>query len=391
VSGPDVSPLFEPFTLGGVQLKNRFVLPGMQRAWCRDGVPPPAMAAYYGERAEHGVALLFSESTAVDHHTATLQPLAARMTSATQEGWSACFDAVHRHGSAFFVQLWHEGAIRANDDGHAISPSGLLHPKLANGRAATHEDLAELREAYARSAVLAVEAGADGVEVHCAHGYFLDTWLWAGTNRRDDGYGGDDIADRVRFPAEVVASVRAALGPGVPISLRFSQWKEADYDARVAPTPADLETMLVTLREAGVDVFSASQRWFDRPAYPEHDDRLALSGWVKRYTDAPVITVGSVGMNLDVMDSLVGDGELVQDIRGSLPELLRRFDEEEFDLVAVGRSLLADGGWVRKVQQGRFDDIRKFDKDDMHDVDDWDNGRLMEAHELTGHIAGAGT
>jgi 2,4-dienoyl-CoA reductase-like NADH-dependent reductase (Old Yellow Enzyme family) len=349
------------------------------------------MADYYGERAEGGVALLISESTAIDHPTATLQPLAARMRAETQEGWSACFDAVHRHDSRMLVQLWHEGAIRSDEDGNAISPSGLLHPALGNGRPATAQDLSELREAYARSAVLAMEAGADGVEVHCAHGYFLDLWLWAATNRRDDGYGGEDIADRVRFPMEIVASVRDAVGPGVPISLRFSQWKEADYDARVAPTPADLETMIVTLREAGVDVFSASSRWFDRPAYPEHDDGLCLAGWVKRYTDALVITVGSVGLNLDVMDSLVGDGELVMDVPGSLAELVRRFEAGSFDLVAVGRSLLADGEWVRKVREGRFADIRKFDKDDMHDVDDWDNGRLMEAHELTGHIAGAGS
>jgi 2,4-dienoyl-CoA reductase-like NADH-dependent reductase (Old Yellow Enzyme family) len=365
VSGLDVAPLFAPLSLGGVRLKNRFVLPGMQRAWCREGVPPQAMADYYEQRAQGGVALLVSESTAIDHPTATLQPLAARMTRATQEGWSACFDAVHRHDSRMLVQLWHEGAIRSNEDGEAISPSGLLHPRLANGRPATLRDMQELREAYARSALLAVEAGADGVEIHCAHGYFLDTWLWADTNRRDDGYGGDDIADRVRFPAEVVASVREAL------------------------TPADLETMVTTLREAGVDLFSASSRWFDRPAYPEHDDELCLAGWVRRFTDATVITVGSVGLNLDVMDSLVGDGELVMDVPGSLAELVRRFEAGHFDLVAVGRSLLSDGEWVRKVREGRFADIRKFDKDDMHDVDDWDNGRLMEAHELTGHIAGA--
>jgi 2,4-dienoyl-CoA reductase-like NADH-dependent reductase (Old Yellow Enzyme family) len=74
------------------------------------------------------------------------------------------------------------------------------------------------------------------------------------TNRRTDGYGGDDIRDRARFPAEIVREVRAAVGPDYPISLRFSQWKEVNYDARVVETPADLAAMLRIFEEAGADM-----------------------------------------------------------------------------------------------------------------------------------------
>ncbi|HVW18457.1 MAG TPA: hypothetical protein VHB30_09425 [Solirubrobacteraceae bacterium] len=379
MSQVDLSPLFTPLTVRGVTLRNRFVLPAMQRAWCEDGAPPAAMAEYYRQRAEGGAALILSEACAVDHVTATAQPRASRMNAATQEAWAACFDAAHRHGGRFFLQLWHEGGSRDPSDGQTITPSGLLGPDIPAGRIATEADMQELREAYARSARLAVEAGADGVEVHCCHGYFLDLWLWAKTNRRADGYGGDDVADRVRFPCEVIAAVRDAVGPDVPVSVRFSQWKEVDYQARAAQTPAELEAMIAAFRRAGADLVSASTRWFDRPAWPELDDRLSLAGWVKRVTDAPVVTVGSVGLDVDVMNSLRGSDVAQGRWEESLAELMRRFRGGEFDLVAVGRSLIADPEFVAKVRDGRYDEIRVFTKADIKDLDAWESELLHAA------------
>src|SRR5581483_2844976 len=131
-----------------------------------------------------------------------------------------------------------------------LSPSGLAHAKRANGRAATGQELIDIREGFVRSALLAKAAGVDGVEVHAAHGYLLDQFLWAETNRRTDGYGGDDIRQRVRFPAEIVAGVRKAIGPEAVIGLRFSQWKEVNYDAQVVETPQELELMLAAVRAA---------------------------------------------------------------------------------------------------------------------------------------------
>ena len=127
----------------------------------------------------------------------------------------------------------------------------MVHARKANGRPATLEDLDAIRDSFVRGALAAKEIGAAGVEVHACHGYLLDQFLWAETNRRNDGYGGDDIRARVRFPAEIVAAIRQALGEEFPISFRFSQWKEVDYQARVAPTPEDLRTMLDILRAAG--------------------------------------------------------------------------------------------------------------------------------------------
>lgn len=376
MSAVDLSPLFTPLALRGVTLANRFVLPAMQRAWCSDGYPPPAMAEYYRQRAAGGVGLLHTESCAVDHVSGTAQARAARINPTTQKGWAHCFDAVHREGGRIFLQLWHEGGSRDPSDGHTLTPSGLLHPDTPAGRASTLAEMEELREAYARSARMAVEAGADGVELHCCHGYFLDLWLWRGTNRRDDGYGGDDMADRVRFPAEIAARIRDAIGPEVPLSVRFSQWKEVDYLARVAETPEELEVMLGAFEQAGADLISASTRRFEMPAWPELDPALSLAGWAKRVSRLPVTTVGSIGLNLDVMDSLLGERAVVADWARALSELRRRFDAGEFDLVAVGRSLIADPDFVHKVRDGRYAEIKVFTKADIKDLAEWENDLL---------------
>ena len=215
-ASPPQSPLFTPFRLGALDLPNRFVMPAMQRGMCEDGKPSAALAQYYRRRAEGGVPLIIGESAAIDHPTATRQPSSAWITHASRDAWKRCVDEVGEAGGHMLIQLWHEGAVR-KDDGLSISPSGFVQPGKANGRAATLGEIAELIEAYTRSALVAQDAGAAGVEVHAAHGYFLDQFLWAGINHRDDGYGGADIAHRARFPAEIVAAIRAAEAANITV------------------------------------------------------------------------------------------------------------------------------------------------------------------------------
>ena len=255
----ELSPLFTPFRLKGLDLPNRFVMPAMQRGMCEDGKPSAALAAYYRRRAQGGVKLIVGESAAVDHPTATRQPTSARITAATRDAWAHCVEEVGQEGGHMLIQLWHEGAVR-KDDGLSIGPSGLVQPGRPNGRAASAAELGELVEAYARSALVAQDAGAAGVEVHAAHGYLLDQFLWAGTNLREDGYGGPDIRHRARLPAEIVTAIRAACGADFVISLRFSQWKEVDYSARIAATPEELEIFTGMMRTAGADMLHACAR-----------------------------------------------------------------------------------------------------------------------------------
>jgi len=146
------------------------------------------------------------------------------------------------------------------------------------------------------------------------------------------------------------------------ISFRFSQWKEVNYEARIAETPAELSIMLHELREAGVDMFHASARRFWVPEWPGSD--LGIAGWTKTLTDAAVIAVGSVGLDIDVMTNFLGS-EASSTGAAGLHKLQRRFENGEFDLVSVGRSLIGDPQWVQKVRQGKYGDIRMFTKKDL--------------------------
>ncbi len=368
MTGVDVSSLFSPFAVNGLSLRNRFIMPGMQRGWCRDGAPLPQLAEYYRRRAEGGASLIITESTAVDHPAAWGQFAAARLNEDTLPGWAACVSAVREAGSHLLIQLWHEGAVRPEvRDGvrfevRSVSPSGIAKAGHTNGVIASAEDLADIKDAFVRGALAARSIGASGVEIHGAHGYLLDQFLWAVTNRRQDGYGGDDIRDRVRYPAEIVRAVRDACGADFLISFRFSQWKEADYHAKIVRSADELAQMLAVLRAAGVDMFHVSTRRFWEPEWSGSSRNLA--GWTKALTDAAVVTVGSVGLNIDIMDNLTGQ-EAELRVEAGLRELLDRFSRNEFDLVAVGRSLIADPDWVAKIEQGRYDEVRGFRRDDL--------------------------
>jgi len=377
-------PLFSPLTIKNITLPNRFVMPGMQRHWCEGGRPLDRMADYYRRRVEGGVSLVIGESSAVDHPAATQQPTAAHAFGPALEGWKTCIDAVHGAGGHMFLQLWHEGAVRKENAGglhpaaRSVSPSGLVRAGVENGVAATADDLAAIKAAFVQGAVSARAIGADGIEIHACHGYLLDLFLWAQTNRRDDGYGGDDIAARVRFPAEIVAAIRAAVGPDFIVSFRFSQWKEVDFEAQIVETPDDLATMLRLLRQAGVDLFHVSTRRFNTAEWP--GSPLGLAGWTKKLTDAPVITVGSVGLDTDLMTNLFGEIASPTGAAG-LGELRRRFENGEFDLVSVGRALIGDPGWVGKVRAGRFHELKPFRREDMTDGTEWEMDFVLDAHD----------
>lgn len=371
----DPSPLFTPFRLGKLDLRNRFVMPAMQRGMCDNGSPRPELAAYYARRAEGGVPLIIGESAAIDHPSATVQPNASWLTEATAPGWARCVDRVRAAGGQMLLQLWHEGAVR--NDGQALSPSGRVHPDKANGRAMTRAEMQAIGEGFVRSACVARDIGAAGVEVHCAHGYLLDQFLWHGSNVRDDGYGGADIVDRVRFPAEIVRAIRAECGPDFLISLRFSQWKEVDYGARVATDPDELQRMTAMLREAGVDVLHCSTRRFWESEWA--GDRRNLAGWVKALSGLPTITVGSVGLDTDVMTTFIDARDPGSRVTEAVADLEQRLAAGEFDLVAVGRALIGDPDFVMKVESGDYDAIRTFARADLGMLE-WDTSIVEEAH-----------
>ena len=364
----DLAPLFEPFQIGRLRLRNRFVLPAMQMGFVEKCGPSQRMIDYLRARAEGGTALMFSESCAPDHPSSYWQPVFCVVSKENEGGWARVVEAVKGAGACFFLQLWHPGAQRVPSAGfrHAdypsLSPSGLIQEGRVNGRAMTAAEMDDLKAAYARAAETAKRIGADGVEVHSAHGYLMDQFLWTETNRREDGYGGAAVADRARFPLEVVAAIRAAVGPGFPISLRFSQFKEADYGARVFATPAELAEFAALAKAAGVDLLNVSSRRFAKPEWPDLHESRGIAGWTRQVGGLPVITTGSVGLDKDMFLDLFDGADPALRLAADLAELLRRFVAGEFDLVGVGRMQIANPDFVTKLASGRLDALRLYRK-----------------------------
>ncbi|MGW0084217.1 NADH:flavin oxidoreductase [Streptomyces sp. NPDC003393] len=355
------SVLSRPVTPNGLSVPNRIVMAPMTRRFSPGGIPGEDVVSYYARRAAAGVGLIVTEGTYVGHPSAGESSRVPRFHGEEQlAGWARVAEAVHAAGGTIVPQLWHIGMVRRPGrppfaDAPPVGPSGLrVGESEVTGKAMTRQDLDDVVAAFAESAAAAERIGFDGVELHGAHGYLLDQFLWAGTNRRTDAYGGDPVA-RTRFAAEVVAAVRAAVSPGFPVIFRYSQWKQEAYDARLAETPQELEAVLAPIAAAGVDVFHASTRRYWLPEFEGSD--LNLAGWTKKLTGKQVITVGSVGLNGDFLKAFQGEGAAL----GSLDNLLDRLERDEFDLVAVGRALLQDPEWAAKVLGDRFDELEPYD------------------------------
>lgn len=353
--------LSRPIALNGLTVPNRIVMAPMTRQFSPGGVPGEDVAAYYARRAAAGVGLIVTEGTYVNHGSAGQSDRVPRFHGEEQlAGWAKVAEAVHTAGGTIVPQLWHVGMTRKAGappvpDAPAVGPSGLrLDGTEGTGRAMTPQDVDDVIAAFAEAAAAAERIGFDGVELHGAHGYLIDQFLWAGTNRRTDGYGGDVVA-RTRFATEIVAAVRAAVSPSFPVIFRFSQWKQEVYDVRIADTPEELEAILTPLSAAGVDVFHASTRRHWLPEFDGFD--LNLAGWAKKLTGKPVITVGSVGLDGDFLHAFRGEGAPLKGIDG----MLDRLEAGEFDMVAVGRALLQDPQWAQKVLEGRFDELKPYD------------------------------
>ncbi|MEO6387971.1 MAG: NADH:flavin oxidoreductase [Croceibacterium sp.] len=367
----DTAVLFQPFTSPKLTLPNRVVMAPMTRNMAPGGVPAQPNADYYQRRAQGGVGLILSEGTVVGRPASRNLPNIPKFHSEEPlGGWQGVIDAVHAAGGKMGPQIWHTGGVASSDEtfapGALDTPSGLNAPGQPAGEPMSDEAIADTVAAFAQAAADAKRLGFDTFEIHGAHGYLIDQFFWDGTNARADRYGGATIAERARFAAEVVAAMRAAVGPDYPVLLRVSQWKLQDYDARLASTPKAMEQWLVPLVEAGVDILHCSQRRFWEPEFPEIDGEQGLNfaGWAKKITGVPTISVGSVGLSGDFFGSFQGQGSQT----ASLDGLVERMERGEFDLIAVGRALLSDPDWAAKIRDGKPGELRDFDPASLQEL-----------------------
>ena len=356
--------LFRPFTVKSLTLPNRIVMAPMTRSFSPGGVPTEDVAAYYRRRAEGGVGLIVTEGTVVERPAARNDSNVPFFHGEALPEWKKVVEEVHAVGGKIAPQIWHVGSSRGQGadwkpEGQIDSPSGMTAPGKVKYEPMTEEDIADTIAAFGRSARAAKDLGFDAVEIHGAHGYLIDQFFWSGLNVRDDAWGGQTIRERARFGAEIVKAVREGVGEDMALILRLSQWKSQDYTARNAETPDELVEWLQPLSDAGVDVFHCSQRRFWEPEFEGSD--LNFAGWTKKLMNKPTITVGSVGLDGEFIAAFGGAGSKP----ASLDGLLERLERDEFDLVAVGRALLADPEWVQKIKDSRHDDLKDFTRENL--------------------------
>jgi 2,4-dienoyl-CoA reductase-like NADH-dependent reductase (Old Yellow Enzyme family) len=371
-------PLFRPFSVKSLKLRNRVVMAPMGQGHANGGVPDPGYPAYYRRRAEGEVGLIISGATAIPHPSAHMdlnephfhgdEPLA---------GWKRAIDEVHAAGGSMIPQLWHSGLhglayVPPAWDLHGPSgvwfpgprADGSAGPSEVRGQPMTQADIDAVIDAFGHAAETAQRLGFDGIEIHAAHGFLIDQFFWERTNLRTDRYGGS-LRDRTRFAVEILEEIRRRVGPDFPIFMRISQFKMMDYTARLADTPDHLAEFLEPLADAGVDLFDCSLRRFQQPAFA--GSHLNLAGWVKKLTGKPTLCCGGVGLGSGSVD--FGDENAYKATASAslseLDALCEMLDRGDFDLVSLARAILGDATWPLKVRQGKEHELKPFTADLM--------------------------
>jgi 2,4-dienoyl-CoA reductase-like NADH-dependent reductase (Old Yellow Enzyme family) len=362
------SSVFSPISIGcALVLPNRVVMAPMTRRRAPNGVVGEDVAAYYARRAAGGVGLIVTEGVHVNATDAvdadnSPQCLSDEQILAWKRVADACRDA-SGGASKLCMQLWHTGLYSRNP----IGPSNGIDVSneqrtVPLGRAATMEDIERIGSEMAHTASNAVKrCGMDAVQVHGAHGYFVDSFSSPVLNQRTDAYGGTPKA-RSTLAVEIVRKVRAAIGDAVPLLFRLSQWTVTDYQHIKFASSKEFGAFLIDIADAGVDVVDVSTRRMLDPAFPSEHPSRSLAGWatflLRQYGDNQavkrhrvlVIAVGSA-----TIGRMFGEGSPTDAFELRDPEpSTALIDCGEADLLGVGRALISDPDWVKKVGRGEW-------------------------------------
>ncbi len=333
--------LFSPFSIGTLEIPNRIVMPPMATNYATlEGYATDRQAAYYTERIKGGVGYITVEHTGI-----LLQGKAhSNMLLISSDEHAArigkMIEAVHGAGGKIFIQINHAGrqTSSAVTGSPIVGPSPIACPTRNEiPRELSTDEIQEITEAFSKAAQRVKNAGADGVEVHMAHGYLICSFLSPFSNQRRDHYGGD-LQGRSRLAKEVLRSVRERLGPDFPISCRLSGDEYVDGGLKIEET----QEIAQMLEREGANVLhvsacNAASGYLNHPPYyVEEGVFVHLAQAVKSVVNIPVITVGRI-RNPVMADEIVHDGKA--------------------DFVSMGRALIADPHMPRKAKEGRFEEI----------------------------------
>ncbi|MBR5196217.1 MAG: 12-oxophytodienoate reductase [Akkermansia sp.] len=341
----DVDFLFTPFVHRKLRLSTRLVMAPVQRFLAQDGVPTEEMMQYYYRRAVNAMGLIVTEPVAVPEPAAAADAgMAVFYGGPALRAWKKICRMVHTTPCRIAPLLSHAGMLSQRQGVVLpIGPGGGVGlPGVQPGEMMNHTRIAEVAAAFGRGAAAAKILGFDAVVINGADAHLIEQFLRAETNQRCDEYGGD-ICGRARFACAVVHAVRKAVGRQFPILFRFAQYSALYGRSALVFSSDELSRLLGMLCDAGVDIFCCADTQASLPAFG--GSMLNLAGWTRLLTGRPAITEGAVGL----------PGVQIQ-------ALAQRLRASEFDLVSVGRALLADCAWGTKVRLSREDEIIPFSR-----------------------------
>jgi anthraniloyl-CoA monooxygenase len=342
-------PMFTPYTVRGLTLKNRVVVSPMAQYSCVDGLPADYHLVHLGARAMGGAGLVMAEMTCPSPD-ARITPACPGLWNVAQcDGWKRIVDFVHANSDAkIALQLGHAGAkgsTRVPWEGEdqpleagnwpliSASPQQYLDGVSDWSRAMTRADMDRVRDDFVRAAVWAAEAGFDWLELHCAHGYLLSSFISPLTNQRSDDYGGS-LENRLCFPVEVFRAVREVWPVQLPMSVRISahDWVEGGI------TADDAVLIGAAFKAAGADLIDCSSGQVSKQQKPVYGRmyQTPFADRVRNEAGIATIAVGAIS-EADHVNSIIAAGRA--------------------DLCAVARPHLANPAWtlMEAARIGYFD------------------------------------
>ena len=336
--------LFTPGFIGNMKVANRVVMAPMATNLVRsDGSAGSELIEYYSRRAQGGTGLIIIENSNVDY------PLGK--TGATQlrvdydrfiPSLSRLVEAVHLYGSKIALQLNHAGGAATPDqdapgDLQPVAPSEVKYPSWDGlPRVLDKPELDRIAGKFARAALVAQKAGFDAIEIHGAHGYLLSQFISPYLNNRNDEYGGN-LANRMRFPLQVVSAIRKEVGPDFPVLFRLNADDFIENGVKIT----DAVEMAKMLEEAGINALNitagiplelSSRVAIVEPASYAEGWKTYLAQEIKRVVSIPVLAVGVI-RSVDTAERII--------------------QEKTADFVVIGRGLIADPDWVLKAKEGK--------------------------------------
>ncbi|HSV59321.1 MAG TPA: bifunctional salicylyl-CoA 5-hydroxylase/oxidoreductase [Variovorax sp.] len=333
-----VPPMFTPFKVRSITLKNRVVVSPMAQYSCVDGLPADYHLVHLGARAMGGAGLVMAEMTCTSPDARITPGCPGLWNEAQRDGWKRIVDFVHAQSDAKMgLQIGHAGAKGSTrlawdgidqplEEGNwpliSASPQQYLDGVSDWSHAMTREDMDRVRDDFVRSTKWAAEAGFDWLELHCAHGYLLSSFISPLTNLRTDEYGGS-LENRLRYPLEVFHAVREAWPQQLPMSVRISahDWVEGGI------TPNDAILIARAFKAAGADLIDCSSGQVSKKEQPVFGRmfQTPFADRVRNEAGIATIAVGAIS-EADHVNSIIAAGRA--------------------DLCAVARPHLANPAWT---------------------------------------------